>query len=283
MRILFVLLLMIFVGNMDGFAIKKSSSKKSKMQRVDIDSIPDSQMIFYKTNDMKPIELPDSVYDGRKVLHNSYFTFEHSYIIVFDGEITKIPDGAFMGIENLSEITLPSNVVSIGVDAFCGCDNLRKISLPAGLKTIGVRAFNSCLKLRSITIPDSVENIGVGAFVSCYGLQEFSGKFATIDGKSLISDGKLISIAVNGLKEFTIPTNVKEVDLYSVNWFTNNTDKPFVVYCKPDAPPHTIGADSSHFAGDLQFNTIVYVPAVSLELYQKDPNWSRFKIVGYVY
>lgn len=276
-----IILLLALMYCPEGFSANKK--EKKKMELINPDSIPESRKIYYKTDDWKPVKGIDTLFTEAKVLYNTY---HNQGVIIFDREITKIPKDAFLGQE-ITEITLPENVQSIGEFAFSVCDKLRKIGLPSGLRTIEENAFNSCVELYSITIPESVESIATGAFESCYALQKFSGKFASSDGRCLIDGNRLIAVAVKGLKEFTIPANIKIIDMDSASWFTNSTDNAIIVYCKAQTPPQCSYNKDLYERifrnSDVGLASILYVPASSLELYENDPVWSRFKIVGYVF
>ena len=86
------------------------------------------------------------------------------------------------------------------------------------LKTIGDYAFEYCQYLTSITIPDSVVSIGGYAFRGCSSLKEFKGKFASVDGRCLVVDEKLIFFAQCGLTEYTIPDSVTSIGDYAFEY-----------------------------------------------------------------
>ena len=86
------------------------------------------------------------------------------------------------------------------------------IKFDGDVTAIGYLAFHNCSSLTSITIPDSVTTIVEGAFSYCSSLQEFNGKFASEDGRCLISDGVLNSFAIGcGATEYTISDSVTEI------------------------------------------------------------------------
>lgn len=64
---------------------------------------------------------------------------------------------------------IPDSVTQIGSTAFRGCNNLTAITLPTNLTSIGQNAFASSA-LASITIPSAVTYIGNAAFNNCASL-----------------------------------------------------------------------------------------------------------------
>ncbi len=84
-------------------------------------------------------------------------------------------------------------------------------AIPAG-------AFAGKTTLASIEIPDSVESIGaaenshINPFYGCSGLTTFTGKFASTDGKALISDGGvLLAVAPAGLDSYTVMEGITTI------------------------------------------------------------------------
>ncbi|NJB81272.1 hypothetical protein GGR97_000031 [Wenyingzhuangia aestuarii] len=66
--------------------------------------------------------------------------------------VNSISNSAFLGNNNLTEITLPVSVTTIGENAFSGCVGLASIILPETITSIGNNAFVSCTNLSSISV-----------------------------------------------------------------------------------------------------------------------------------
>ena len=65
--------------------------------------------------------------------------------------ITAIGDSAFIGVENLKALTLPTSVKEIGAYAFYG-SSLESITLTSGIQRIGECCFANCKSLKSINV-----------------------------------------------------------------------------------------------------------------------------------
>ena len=80
--------------------------------------------------------------------------------------ITKIANGAFKGVRNLSYVTMPDSIVEIGDSAFDWCDELSmEDRWPSELVKIGSEAFAHTASYH-ITLSDKVQSIGNSAFRS---------------------------------------------------------------------------------------------------------------------
>lgn len=77
---------------------------------------------------------------------------------------TDIGEKAFRYCENLTSITIPSDITSIGSFAFKDCQELRSVKIPNSVTYIGYSAFSGCTNLTSIKIPDSIDTINHYAF-----------------------------------------------------------------------------------------------------------------------
>ena len=81
-----------------------------------------------------------------------YYQADVKKIVVGEG-ITQITKSFFAGMNNVSEVSLPSTLTTIGEDAFQNIKQLERITLPDGLKTVDRFAFMYCSKLKEVNFP----------------------------------------------------------------------------------------------------------------------------------
>lgn len=97
---------------------------------------------------------------------------------------------------NFSKVDLAaSGGISIGAYTFFGMTTLKEIVVsgaPLISYNFGEGSFGNCTGLTTVNIPPAILSIGIsGAFYGCTNIKEFTGKYATEDGKYVISEGKL--------------------------------------------------------------------------------------------
>ncbi|MBR5515140.1 MAG: leucine-rich repeat domain-containing protein [Clostridia bacterium] len=85
--------------------------------------------------------------------------------------VTGVGRNAFVGLYNVTAVTLSYTVAKIGDYAFSSCTSLGSIGLPPSVTYIGDNAFSYCTSFTSFTIPDAVTYIGNNAFARCDNLQ----------------------------------------------------------------------------------------------------------------
>ena len=145
-------------------------------------------VIVYKSQYGYPLTLPDdfSLRAFGGVLVDNYYKDGYGYL-VFDSDVTQIPESAFAGITSLTHILLPENCTTIGRYAFSNCKNMESVTIPASVTAMASNSFSNCYgelivncnipddmgwfsesMFSKITIGDSVEYVGYGAFSNCY-------------------------------------------------------------------------------------------------------------------
>jgi hypothetical protein len=172
-----------------------------------VESIGD--MAFYDCGSLKSVTIPDSV----KLIDVNAFYCCGSLINVYLGSgVETIGANAFHSCSKLENISIPESVVSIGDEAFRDCSAFTSITIGQGVKSIGARAFSGCDNLESVVMSDSVESVGLNVFGYCHNLEEFSGKYASIDGRCLVVDGAIVAFAPFGVVDYTIPDGVTHIN-----------------------------------------------------------------------
>lgn len=172
--------------------------------------------------------------DVTTVGHDAFYLNEKLTSVTLPKSVTTIGENAFYGCEKMSTINFPENLTTIETRAFSGCASLVNIAFGNNLRTIGERAFNSCeqlsvidfgegvqeigtisfafcTSLTKVTLPESVTTVGDKAFLNCDKLAKFEGKFASEDGKCLVVNGVLNSVAPVDMVDYTIPEGITEI------------------------------------------------------------------------
>ncbi len=125
----------------------------------------------FRQSSLTEVELPNVEYGS--------YVFDCSKslttVTTADG-LTKIPDKAFWGCENLKNVTLGASIKTIGKSAFERC-GFASIDL-TNVTEIGDYAFYFS-KLKEVTVPETTKT-GKGAFMNCPAL-----KTATVNGTTL--------------------------------------------------------------------------------------------------
>ena len=198
-------------------------------------SVPNNQ-IWYTSSDGNVVEPYDTNVFGANIVSNTYAN--GMGVITFDGDVTTIGYGAFVGCDSLTSVTIPDSVTTIGDYAFASCDSLTEFkgkfasedgrslivdntiiayakasgttyTIPDSVTTIGFQAFGGCTSLTSVTIPDSVTTIGDYAFFNSDSLTS-----VTI-GDSVTSIGSYAFSECDSLTSVTIPDSVTTIDCWA--------------------------------------------------------------------
>ena len=154
---------------------------------INPDDIPYNQ-IWYVSESGRPVKTDASAFD-RNILSHTYE--DGKGVIVFDGNLTKVGDGAFF-LQNLLEVHLPNTVEHIGSQVFEG-------SL-----------------FKSFHTPDNLKSIARDAFENCRYIERFYGLHASSDEKAVLdNNGTMVIYAPAAIEEtIVIPSGVKALGEY---------------------------------------------------------------------
>ncbi|MBR5139010.1 MAG: leucine-rich repeat protein [Alistipes sp.] len=140
-------------------------SMEAKASLVAEYATPPFNAIWYTTTDGKAINNPDKNF-GATIISNTYK--DGRGVILFNNDITQIPDYAFSQNNKLLSITMPSSITEIGYDAFYNCSSITSLTIPESVTEIGEYAFYNCSNLASdIVIPSGVTKINDYTFYGC--------------------------------------------------------------------------------------------------------------------
>lgn len=108
------------------------------------------------------------------------------HLVVRSG-VTSLSSYAFVGCQNLEDITLPDTLQTIGTMTFYGCDKLDNVTIPVSVRTIGSYAFADALSLSCITFAGDAPEFGTGVFtfrsLTAYYPVYASGWETVVDGR----------------------------------------------------------------------------------------------------
>ena len=106
--------------------------------------------------------------EGVEVIHD-FSDFDNLATVILPSTLKCIEGTCFIGLKNLTSITLPEGLVAIGQSAFDGT-GLTSVSLPKSLKYLALEAFFDCDSLEEINIPEEL-SVVTGDSSKDYGIE----------------------------------------------------------------------------------------------------------------
>lgn len=119
-----------------------------------------------------------------------------------------------IALSGVTELSIPDGVKAIAVAV--NSDQLVKVNIPSSTTTLNMN-FASCPALKEVHIDSQNLEDEYNPFYECSLLEKFTGPLASADGRCLIANNMLISLAGSGISEYTIPEGVEEVAYYG--WY----------------------------------------------------------------
>lgn len=182
-------------------------------------------------------------------------------------KLSVLEEGCFYSCTSLKSIYLPEKISSLGRNCFFGCRSLESVELPSSITYIGNQAFRECSSLISIDLPNSITSIGDACFTDCRSLKEINLP------NGIETLGLYFFSGCNNLSSITIPKSVTSIgddcfgrcsSLLSVTCEWGNLDN--------------ISTYSNAFDG-IFTESILYVPAGTVDMYKATEPWSNFKYI----
>jgi len=230
-------------------------------------------------------EMTCEVVGHNKLGNNSLMVIAHTKFVGRNYQVTAIADSAFTHDSEMETIFLPEGLRSIGRYAFDDCNRLKIINLPNTVQSLDDSSFANCDSLVSIHLSESLRELPERGFHTCELLDNVvvpegvtiirEDCFVDCATLSRISLPSTLSILERGvfylcpsLENIQLPENLRKIGEYCFYECKNLHD----VYCLATTPPQILSAFDRT---DIR----LHVPAESLELYKKDPEWSKLQIL----
>ena len=261
----------------DGSVMELSSSSPMTIERNHIQpmakftytgEIPPIYELNYTTDDGEPVSLYSEEGFGGTLIENRYDAATGKGTLVFDAQITAIPDSAFLACNNLTSIDIPDGIQSIGKNAFNGCSAIEEICIPKSITSIGSKAFYGCTGRATINcriednwndgwfreagfsevvIDNNITSVGCYAFYYCDNLTK-----VTIGERVETIRHDAFSTCHN-LQEVTLPVSVKSIESSAFD-YCENLSKAYYGGTESDwwaISFSSRGSNPIHHGGDL--------------------------------
>ena len=163
------------------------------------------------------VDPDNTVYDSREGC-NAVINTANNWLIVgcavtvIPSNVRRIDQKAFVGFDNLRQITLPNSIIEICGFAFQDCTGLTSIHIPASVFYIGNNPFAGCTSLDTITVDSA--NTKYDSRSSCNAIydknngQIVSGCRSTVIPNNTYRIAPYAFYGIEGLHRIVLPKNV---------------------------------------------------------------------------
>ena len=210
------------------------------------------------------------------VEHKLYLNGNEVTELTIPSDVTIIKPYKFYGCSSLTSVTIHNSVTSIEKQAFYNSNNLTELTIGNNVTTIGEQAFYSCDNIENLTIPQNVQEISNSAFRNCASLTN-----VTI-GNGVKKIGNYAFGGCSNLSKVIIGSNVSSIG-DSTFLDCNN----LVVHCKPTTPPSiqmfTFSYTDKYDDVQVSKTTKIYVPASSVSAYKTAQYWSHRDLTNNIF
>ena len=122
--------------------------------------------ISFIDKDSNPMFFADDIY-----LRNSQNEFAEVTEITLPENLVELQNYAFAGFNKVTNINFSNNLEKIGEYAFYNCSSLQSLILPETLNSIGLAAFYGCSGITRLELPSQLGYIASRAFNNCSNLE----------------------------------------------------------------------------------------------------------------
>lgn len=208
----------------------------NSINRVYINDLAAFCVINFKAFDSNPLSIAHRLF-----LNNNEITD-----LTIPSDVDSISDFVFYGFSSMKSLSIPKSVTSIGNYAFCNCTGLTNAAIGDTISnvgepmSIGIFAFSNCSALTNLSIGNSVNNIGSYAFSYCTSLTNLVlpnavtkiGDYAFNHCNNLMNISIPKSITSIGYNAFDNCNNLNRVDITDLGaWCRINFDSPMANPC----------------------------------------------------
>lgn len=241
---------------------------------------------FYGCSSLESVEMNDDISEiGTKAFYGCYnlpvydnVIYAGNYVVgvaAYTPDYTVregtrwIGEEAFKGCTYMVSVSLPQSLQQIRTSAFRDCSSLVSVDIPDGVSLVGENAFNGCTSLKHVTLPGKIDQINGGVFGNCSSLDSI------VIPKGVTDIGSSAFRYCSSLEYVVIPETVVSI---SDGAFRGCALKD--IYCFAEEAPLSIA--TSIFVVmpfDNISETVVHVPAESIEEYRNTYPWNEFNYI----